>query len=68
MAKSPSIRIVLTSELDDALREASQETHIPAATIAREAIADYLNRKHKVKVKEIHPGWGGSRQPDSDGE
>lgn len=61
MAKSPSVRIVMTQELDAALKAASDEEVRPAAVIVREALADYLKRKHKVKLTDIHPGWGGYR-------
>lgn len=54
------IRISLTDELHEAIKRLAKERGQSMAYVLREAAAAYLERSH-IRVKEVHPEWGGYR-------
>ena len=60
MAVTKGIRIVLTDELHQAIKRLAKDRGQSMAHVVREATAAYLERSN-VRVKDVHPEWGGYR-------
>lgn len=58
MAKRKGFTV--TDEMEDALRDLTEETKIPESVHLREAVKEYLERKGKKVEADIR--WGGNRR------
>jgi len=62
-----AIRISLTEELHQAIKRLAKERGQSMAYLMREASAAYLERSN-VRVKDVHPEWGGYRGEQDEGD
>lgn len=54
--------ISMTEEMHEELSKLSRDRGVPISYLVREAAAAYLERS-KIRIVDIHPGWGGPRGP-----
>lgn len=52
--------VVVSEELDSAVRSYLAETKLSFSTLIREAVAEYLSKRGHT-VEEVHPQRGGAR-------
>lgn len=54
------MNISMTDEMHEKLSEFADQRGQAIAYVIRESVALYLERS-KIRVKDVHPGWGGRR-------
>ena len=59
------IPVSMTDEMHEKLSEYAEQRGQALSYVIREAVALYLERG-KIRVADVHPGWGGKRKTDDD--
>lgn len=60
--KVSKYQVTVTNEMDDLIKELSSKTRRPIASIIREALEEYFEKRGHELDASVQ--WGGNRKPD----